>query len=153
MHCEYEHQQTGTLFRFGLGVMFLVFAALAFATWVSGNQEAVMGFCVPACILGLVLAMFHALTVRVGPNDIQLRFGVGLIQKSFLVGEIERAFATKSHWYNGWGIRMIRGGWLFNVSGFDVVEIVLRNGRRYQIGTDEPDELLSAVLAALESHP
>ena len=65
--------------------------------------------------------------MRVGASDIQLWFGIGLVQKSFLISDIDRAFTTRTHWYNGWGIRLIRGGWLFNISGFDAVEIVLEN--------------------------
>ena len=48
-------------------------------------------------------------------------------------------------------MRLIRDGWLFNISGFDAVEIVLKNGRRYQLGTDEPEELLAAVGAPVDS--
>jgi len=50
------------------------------------------------------------------------------------------AKTTKNHWYYEWGIR----GWLwpkmriYNVSGFDAVEIKVKNGKTYRIGTDEP---------------
>ena len=88
--------------------------------------------------------------MELNANDIQLWFGIGWIKKSFLISDIDRAFATRTHWYNGWGIRMIRRGWLYNVSGFDAIELVLKNGRRYQLGTDEPEELLAAVQSALK---
>ena len=41
-------------------------------------------------------------------------------------------------------------GWLYSVSGFDAVKIVLTNGRTYNVGTDEPTELLTAIQAAIE---
>ena len=53
-------------------------------------------------------------------------------------------------WYYGWGIRYTPHGWLFNVSGLDAVELELKNGRTWRVGTDEPVELLAAIQAAAE---
>ena len=35
--------------------------------------------------------------------------------------------------------------WIFNVSGFGAVEIRMKNGKIYRIGTDEPKALESAI--------
>jgi len=35
--------------------------------------------------------------------------------------------------------------WIFNVSGFDAVELVMKNGKIYRIGTDMPKELEVAI--------
>jgi hypothetical protein len=35
------------------------------------------------------------------------------------------------------------------VSGFDAIEIQLKNERKYRIGTDQPKKLLAAVESAL----
>lgn len=83
------------------------------------------------------------------PNDISLAFGPGLIRKSFMVADIEHTVIVRTHWYNGWGIKLIRGGWLYNVSGLDAVQISMRNGKIYQIGTDEPQQLLAAIKHAI----
>jgi hypothetical protein len=53
---------------------------------------------------------------------------------------------VKNHWYYGWGIRFWPGMTIFNVSGFDAVEITMQNGRRYRIGTDEPAQLERVLL-------
>jgi hypothetical protein len=37
---------------------------------------------------------------------------------------------------------------LYNVSGTDAVEIELRSGRRFRIGTDEPKVLAQAIQTA-----
>jgi hypothetical protein len=39
--------------------------------------------------------------------------------------------------------------WIYNVSGFDAVEITLKNGNTYRIGTDEPKELEQAILQSI----
>jgi hypothetical protein len=38
----------------------------------------------------------------------------------------------------------------FSVSGFDAVQLRLRNGRQYRVGMDEPDRLVAAIEAAME---
>jgi len=39
--------------------------------------------------------------------------------------------------------------WIFNVSGFDAVELIMKNGKIYRIGTDEPIKLESAITVAV----
>jgi hypothetical protein len=36
--------------------------------------------------------------------------------------------------------------WIYNVSGFDAVEILMKSGKRYRIGTDQPEELVQTIL-------
>jgi len=118
-----------------------------------GGQE-VAGAVIPGIVMlavinGIVFALFHSLTVRVSRSEIALSFGVGLIRKQFPIGDISSASIVQNRWYNGFGIRKIRGGWLYNVSGFDAIEIQLKNERKYRIGTNQPKELLAAVESAL----
>jgi hypothetical protein len=47
------------------------------------------------------------------------------------------------------GIRKIPGGWLYNISGADAVELTLKGGKRCRIGTDVPEELERAIEPAL----
>ena len=108
-----------------------------------------IGPIVTGVICATVIALFHSLTVRVSQNDICLSFGVGIIQRKFLIDDIESTTTVRNRWYNGWGIRWIRSGRLYNVSGFDAVEIQLKNDRRYRIGTDQPRELLAAIETAI----
>ena len=41
--------------------------------------------------------------------------------------------------------------WVYNVSGFDAVEITLKDIRVYRIGTDRPDELEMAIKQSISS--
>jgi hypothetical protein len=57
---------------------------------------------------------------------------------------------VRNRWWWGWGIRRIgRGQWLFNVSGLDAVELSMKNGKTYRIGTDEPQRLCEVVQSRL----
>ncbi len=149
---NYEHTQAGTLMRITFGMVFLVLFSVTIALLVAKpGIEAALGPAGMSALMLIILSLFHALTVRVSAEWIRLSFGVGLVRKSFSVAEIESAAAATTHWYNGWGIKKIRGGWLFNVSGFEVVEIRLKNGHRYMIGTDEPEKLLAAIASVVGS--
>ena len=69
-------------------------------------------------------------------------------------GEIARAEIAaikvcQNPWWYGWGIRWIRNGWLYNVSGREAIEITLTSGRRVRIGTDRATELAAALAPAL----
>jgi len=47
--------------------------------------------------------------------------------------------------YYGWGIHFTPNGWLCNVSGSSAVEIIMKNGKKYRIGTNVPSELEQAI--------
>ena len=55
-------------------------------------------------------------------------------------------------WYHGWGIHWVGSGWVYNVSGWEAVEIVMRNGRRHRIGTDDPNGLAQAIRQVIFKH-
>ena len=98
-------------------------------------------------IVVLILASFLTLTVWIDGSELKIKFGYGLFSKRFALSEIASAKAVKNRWYNGWGIRF---WWkprmmIFNVSGFDAVEIKMKNGKIYRIGTDEPEKFVNAI--------
>ena len=154
MH-DYENTQPGTFIRVMTGSWVFFFGVLAVVMLALAQKEAAIGLgvvtVVLALILGIVLVLCHSLTVRVSRSEIAISFGVGLIKKQFPIGDISGASIVQNRWYNGFGIRKIRGGWLYNVSGFDAIEIQLKNERKYRIGTIQPKELLAAVESALAS--
>lgn len=144
MHA-YEHTQPGTLTRIVLGLV--VFASGSVAI-VDRSPDSAVVFVSVALVTVVVLAAFHALTIRVSYNEIQIIFGMGLPRKTFLIQDIVSTSIVRNHWYHGWGIRYFGGGWLYNVSGFDAVELELANGRKARLGTDEPQELRTAIEVA-----
>lgn len=92
----------------------------------------------------LMLA-FSRLTVQVDEADVSVGFGGGLARRRFEVHTIEAASAVKVPWLAGWGIRLTPQGWLYNVWGRGAVQLRFAGGRRFTIGTDEPDALLAAI--------
>ena len=74
-----------------------------------------------------------------------MSFGPGLIRKSWPLEAVVSSKPVRNPWYYGFGIHRTRYGWLYNVSGFNAVEITLRDGTRCRIGTDAPEELNQAL--------
>lgn len=149
---NYEHTQPGVLMRAIFGLTVLVCLVTAAALGVK-DPKAMWILLAVAGSLAMATALFHSLTVRVTRESVRLHFGIGLIRKSFAVADISSVQSVRNHWYNGWGIRVIRNGWMYNVSGFDAVEIEMQNGKKVRIGTDEPKRLLAAIQRAIESRP
>lgn len=96
-------------------------------------------------LLAVCLLLFAVLTVKVDGSDVSLRFGIGIIRKKFPVSGIGSALIVRNPWYYGWGIRKTPDGWLYNVSGLIAIELHMKNGEKYRIGTNDPLGLLNAV--------
>ena len=94
-----------------------------------------------------ILLSFSSLTVMIDENYLKIKLGYGIFRKKFLLKEIASVKTVKNHWYYGWGIRLFFWPymWIFNVSGFDAVEIIMKNGKIYRIGTDEPKKLEQSI--------
>lgn len=92
-------------------------------------------------ILLICIISFSSLTIVVDDNHINIKFGVGLIRKSFKLSDIKSCTIVRNKWWYGWGIHWCFKGWLFNISGLDAVELLMNNGKVYRIGTDEPQKL------------
>lgn len=82
---------------------------------------------------------------------LRIKFGYGIYKKKFLLNEIATVKTVKNHWYYGWGIRewLWPRMWIYNISGFDAVEIIMKNGKIYRIGTDEPKKLEQVIAKSI----
>ena len=142
---RYEHTQVGYLIIVAMAaVMVLIGVVLANA----GINWIAIGVLV---VIAIALVLFSSLTVVIWEEELEARFGPGPIRKRFKLNEIESCQVVKNHWYYGWGIRLTPHGVLYNVSGFDAVELKLRTGKRFRIGTDVPQELEEAIRQAITS--
>jgi|SRR5690606_850586 len=92
--------------------------------------------------------IFSRLTLEVTDAVLRASFGAGWPRKEVPLEEIVSAVPVRNPWWYGWGIRWTPSGWLWNVAGLDAVEIRLRSGERFRLGTDEPVALARAVEGA-----
>jgi hypothetical protein len=139
----YRHTQIGWAIIMAMDlsiVLIIIFLILSEFSW----PPLIVAF-----VLGLCTFLFASLTVEIDQEYLMVRFGPGLIRKIIPLRSIMGYEAVRGHWYNGWGIRKISGGWLYNVSGLDAVEILLQDGGKFHIGTNDPEGLMEAVRQAL----
>ena len=144
---QYQHTQPGWVIRFTCLICLCIPLGLNLA-FNQGRFPLYEMLPVGAIMLAVV-TFFHSLTVRIDSESMRVKFGVGLVAYNFLLKDIQSVEPVRSPWYCGWGIRKIRGGWLLNVSGFESVEIHLRTGKVYRIGTDDQGGLLAALKASV----
>jgi hypothetical protein len=102
-------------------------------------------------VLALTALCFSTLTVTVDGRSVTARFGPGLIRRRIELDKVRAVWPVKNLWWYGWGVHWTPHGWLWNVSGLGAVELDLKDGRGFRIGTDEPDELAASIENALQA--
>lgn len=133
----YRHTQIGYLILAAVGAALVAVSSEGARS--SGVPVFVMG------VLGLALVFFSTLTVVVSDAALDVFFGPGLIRRRINLRDVRDARVVRNPWYCGWGIRWIGRGWMWNVSGLRAVELEFGDGRRFRIGSDEPEALLAAL--------
>ncbi len=94
-----------------------------------------------------ILLSFSSLQTVISENYLSIKFGWGIFQKRFLLDDVLSVKSVKNRWYHGWGIHfwLWPHMWIYNVSGFDAIELLMKNGKIYRIGTDVPRELAEEI--------
>lgn len=138
----YEHRQAG-----GITLIVLLLPAVfcAFLGWTNH----VWWMYLVALLLLMIAWFFSSLTIAVDDRELVSYFGPGMWRHRVPLDTITAAERTTSSALEGWGIRFTTRGMLYNVSGREAVEITLADGRRFRLGTDDPDGLTSALRARI----
>jgi hypothetical protein len=100
-------------------------------------------------VLLITIPAFYKLAVTIGNETLGWSFGVGIIRKKVPIAQIAECEPIRIRWWYGWGIHLTPHGWLYNIAGWDAVAITLRNGRKFLLGTDDPQGLAAAIQAAI----
>jgi hypothetical protein len=137
----YRNTQPGLVIclALGLGLVSMLILGSLMTPWLY----------IPAGILLVCILLFFSLTVEIDEAAIRIWFGPGPIRRSIPLERIASCRVTRTGWYYGWGIRYVFDGWMWNVSGFNSVELTYGDGGHFRIGTDEPEELCAAIEAAI----
>lgn len=142
MAATYRHRQVGWI------IIFAILATLIVTFVAVGSAGTLPVLAIAAAVVGVAGLVLSTLTVIVDETHVRLRFGIGVIRRNYALGDIRACRIVRNPWYYGIGIRIIPGGWLFNVAGRMAVELERTDGSITRIGTDEPRRLLAAIQAA-----
>jgi hypothetical protein len=129
---RYQHAQPATTIVVFVGVMCLVCAIVSIA---------IHPLIITTVLLAISVWIFRSLTIEISETELVWYFGPGLWRKRVALSEVASAEVIRTSFFNGWGIHYTSRGWLYNVSGYGAVAITLRNGKRFCLGTDEPEVL------------
>jgi hypothetical protein len=138
----YHHTQRAPLYW-----MFVVpgIVMLVVSGFLADPQASRFILAAAGAFLLVVSTSFGQLTVRDETEHLLIQFGpLPLFRRRLSYKEIEDAQRARTAILDGWGIHLSpRGGWTWNLWGFDCVDVALRGGRSIHIGTDDPDGLAS----------
>jgi hypothetical protein len=141
---QYEHTQIG----FGITwVGCSAAVSLAIAAIFEPSLRAV--FLGISAGLLIAVGLFYKLAITIDRESLQWSFGIGIICKKVPIAQVIGCEPIRIRWWYGWGIHLTPYGWLYNVAGWNAVAITLRNGRKFALGTDDPQGLTAAIQAAI----
>jgi hypothetical protein len=137
---RYRNTQTG------YAIIYSTVAAAVLASVAAVTARAPLQFWIVPAVVGIMLALFSTMTVRVTEAVIEIKFGIGLIHKSIALSEILTAVPSTTRIWYGWGIHFIvPDTWVYNISGLQAVELRMRNGRRILLGHNYPQDLCAVL--------
>ena len=105
------------------------------------NPGEILFFGFISLIFLVCLLIFYKLTIYITGTHLGFRMGVGLVGKKIPIEDIKSCTVVTNPFYYGVGIRLIPGGWLYNVSGSKAIELTLNSNKVIRIGTNKPEEI------------
>jgi hypothetical protein len=143
MNAQYRHSQPGYLSIVMSCFLFAVCAVIYFF----GLH--ILGILSGALTLFLLILMYK-LTIEIKGGVLRFWFGPGLFWKTIPLEKIAYCEPFKGV-FGGWGFRYVFDGWLYNVSGFQAVTIVLKSGKKIHIGTDDLQLLMAEINSVIKN--
>ena len=146
METLYRHTQIGRALIAGLCAVAAVTLVLAMITPMQrGSMLAAVG------VVLLCALLFPSLTTVLHADHLHCYFGFGVIGRRIPFAEISGVEVVRNSPFYGWGLRLTPHGWLWNVAGLDAVELRLRGGSKFRIGSDEAPQLAAALQQQLKA--
>jgi hypothetical protein len=109
------------------------------------NSDLVMPAWITGASIVVGLLLFATLTVTVTGDGVEAAFGIGLVRKRLMFGDVESFVPVRNSWMHGFGIHYFPGGVVYNAYGFSAVEFKMTTARYVRIGTAEPAALVAVI--------
>jgi hypothetical protein len=145
MKAKYRHTQYGTLVSLVFLMTGILIAVVAQRILAEGRVPSAI-FMLGVYLLGLL--MFYSFTIEISAQKLKFWFGIGIIQKTIALKDIQSIKEIYNPWYYFGGIKLIAGGWYYAIAPGTALEIELRDGRIIQLGTNQPVQLNQAIETA-----
>lgn len=135
---EYSHTQ-----RAPLSLILYAFSLACFSlAWKIGDTLGIYIAGGVGLLIALLAPMFHHLTVKDDGDVLAICFGPVPLFRRIRYADIESIEVGRTLILEGWGIHWsMRGGWVWNLWGWDCVAVRFHEGGILRIGTDDPENL------------
>lgn len=131
-------------------VPFQLWLTYLFVYNIGNNPMGIKSFVIGQGVLTSIYFLFYGMTTIITSEKISIAFGIGIITISIPLKRIVTVTKVKNPWYYGWGIRIIPGGMLYNISGSLGVELQFNDSNRViRIGTKDPQQLKQEIESRL----
>lgn len=146
---EYKTKQIGKGIIIFISLFILAFGVSLFMI-PDIEPDVLAAFSGSIIVFFLVIILFGSLETTVNSRQIKIKFGIGLIKKQIELSEIESIRKVTNKFWYGWGIRLTPHGWLWNIAGYEAVEINFKTDKKsFRIGCKSNTELYSAIKSRL----
>jgi hypothetical protein len=148
----YSHTQHSAAACFLFSLAALIPVSLLLGGAINGaNVGARITMLAATVVMMLSAFAFSSLTIAVRDGQLSWWFGPGIVKKTVPLSTIVSAEPTTTSILNGWGIHLTGRGWLYNVAGRQAVLVIQQDGKRFLLGTDEPDGLAQVIIAGAQN--
>lgn len=149
---QYDHTQTAPLYWL---LVVPGIAMLGGATRLGPEPAAQVALSIGGVFMILAAFSFRELTVTDEADRLLISFGpLPLLKRRILYSNIKSVEQSRTRLIEGWGVHLSPGGgWVWNLWGFDCVDVYFKRGRRLRIGTDDPQGLESFLRARVSNEP
>ena len=147
---RYDHTQKAPFYL----LLVVITSGMFVSAWFVPERVAQFSLATGGGLTAILALAFRQLTIRDNGDALFVGFGpLPLFRRSVPYVDIERVEQGRSSWLDGWGIHISpSGGWVWNLWGFDCVDVYLSRGRKLRIGTDDPVELAAFLQQQITSH-
>jgi len=138
-------------FQFGwiISIIYLIFViwmTFAYIYQWGNNPVDKYGYIFFMILFGGILSAFYGMTIIVTDKQVKIKLGIGLYTKKIELSSIKSVNTLTYPLYCGYGIRIVKNGLLFNVSGRHAVEIKFKNKKNViLIGTEDWEKLRDTI--------
>lgn len=132
----YHHTQKAPLYL----LLVVIGMAMFLGAWLEPEKAVRIILLGSGGLMVLLSFSFRHLTVSDKGERLLISFGpLPLFRRRIRFADVERVEKGRTTILDGWGIHLsLSGGWVWNLWGFDCVDVWYKNGKRVRIGTDDP---------------
>lgn len=136
---QYDHTQSAQLYL----LLVVVGIGMLVGAWLTPAEMMQIILASTGALMFVFALSFRQMTVSDEFDRLLISFGpLPMFRRRVLYSNITSVERSRTTVLDGWGIHLSPGGgWVWNLWGFDCVDVYFKKGRRLRIGTDDPEGL------------